>query len=498
MTELLSVLRFCGTLLLVLLVFNFVILVHEWGHFLAARWRGLKVEKFQIWMGKPIWKRTYNGVQYGLGCVPLGGFVSLPQMAPMEAIEGKTDDNSVPLPAIKPIDKIIVAFAGPLFSALLALFFACLVAYFGKPTRPFMLSTTIGHIKPDGYAAKSDLRLGDRVLKINGKPVTSFFGPSDSIQWAVASGENDSVTFEVERPGVPVPVQIIVNAPIGEGTADKEWRKQSWWTRLIGRPPFRMVGIGPAIDVRVEEVKPNSPGMLAGLQKGDEIVSLDGEKVYTITTLFTKAENGGGAPIKLGVKRGSELLNLTLTPSKPERTSPRTDKEAEEFFSKPQTGTSFSEPGDIILEKPNPFQLIYKMAASSISNLRALVTPSSVSVAHMSGPVGIMNVYYTILQNEYAFHMILFFSVMLNMGLAIFNLLPLPVLDGGHITLAVLEMIRGKAANLRILEYLQLGCVLVLLSFVSFVTLKDIGGLGKGEKAIELKFAPPASPAASP
>ena len=170
MTELLSVLRFCGTLLLVLLVFNFVILVHEWGHFLAARWRGLKVEKFQIWMGKPIWKRTYNGVQYGLGCVPLGGFVSLPQMAPMEAIEGKADDNSVPLPAIKPIDKIIVAFAGPLFSALLALFFACLVAYFGKPTRPNMLSTTIGHIKPDGYAAKSDLRLGDRVLKINGKP----------------------------------------------------------------------------------------------------------------------------------------------------------------------------------------------------------------------------------------------------------------------------------------------------------------------------------------
>ena len=77
MTELLTVLKFIGTLLVVLLIFNFVILVHEWGHFLAARWRGLKIEKFQIWMGKPIWKKTYNGVQYGLGSLPIGGFVAL-------------------------------------------------------------------------------------------------------------------------------------------------------------------------------------------------------------------------------------------------------------------------------------------------------------------------------------------------------------------------------------------------------------------------------------
>lgn len=254
MTEVLSVLRFIGIMLLVLLIFNFVILVHEWGHFLAARWRGLKVEKFQIWMGKPIWKRTYNGVQYGLGCVPIGGFVALPQMAPMEAIEGK-NDTTEKLPAIKPIDKIIVAFAGPLFSALLALAFACLVSVFGKPTHSAMLSTTIGYIKSDGYAAKSDLRLGDKIIKIDGKPITTFFGPSGSVQWAVASSEKDVLEFEVERPGEPAPRKIVVNAPIGEGVADQKWREQSWWTRLIGRPPFRMVGISPQIDYRVESLE---------------------------------------------------------------------------------------------------------------------------------------------------------------------------------------------------------------------------------------------------
>src|SRR5438270_12039344 len=101
----------------VLLLFNLLIFVHELGHFLAARWRGLKVERFAIWFGKPIWKTKINGVEYALGSIPAGGYVSLPQMAPMEAIEGKSEGASMePLPPISALDKIIVAFAGPLFS----------------------------------------------------------------------------------------------------------------------------------------------------------------------------------------------------------------------------------------------------------------------------------------------------------------------------------------------------------------------------------------------
>ena len=93
MEFLISVLRFIGILLLVIMMFNIMIVVHEWGHFLAGRWRGLYIDRFQIWFGKPIWKKKYNGVQYGLGSIPAGGFVSLPQMAPMESIEGKVDDG---------------------------------------------------------------------------------------------------------------------------------------------------------------------------------------------------------------------------------------------------------------------------------------------------------------------------------------------------------------------------------------------------------------------
>src|SRR5882724_10831202 len=115
-----SILKILLVVLEVLLLFNLLIFVHELGHFLAARWRGLKIERFAIWFGKPIWKTKINGVEYCLGSIPAGGYVSLPQMAPMELIEGKGEEPKEPLPPISALDKIIVAFAGPLFSFLLA------------------------------------------------------------------------------------------------------------------------------------------------------------------------------------------------------------------------------------------------------------------------------------------------------------------------------------------------------------------------------------------
>src|SRR5205814_9435586 len=94
-------------LLEVVILFNLLIVVHELGHFLAARWRGLFIEQFGIWFGKPIWKKKINGVLYSLGSVPAGGFVKLPQLAPMDIIEGKADLDREKLPPIPARDKII-------------------------------------------------------------------------------------------------------------------------------------------------------------------------------------------------------------------------------------------------------------------------------------------------------------------------------------------------------------------------------------------------------
>src|SRR5678815_2154689 len=128
-----STLKVILVVLEALLALNLLIFVHELGHFFAARWRKMKVERFAIWFGKPIWSTRINGVEYALGWIPAGGYVSLPQMATMEAIEGKTDEKAEQLPPVSPLDKIIVAFAGPLFSFLLALLFAVVVWQVGKP-----------------------------------------------------------------------------------------------------------------------------------------------------------------------------------------------------------------------------------------------------------------------------------------------------------------------------------------------------------------------------
>src|SRR5579859_6970815 len=128
-----SILHYILIGLEVVLIFNLIIGVHELGHFLAARWRGLKVDRFAIWFGKPIWKKKIGGVEYALGTIPAGGYVALPQMATMEAVEGKSETPAEKLPPISALDKIIVAVAGPLFSFLLAVFFAVIIWGVGKP-----------------------------------------------------------------------------------------------------------------------------------------------------------------------------------------------------------------------------------------------------------------------------------------------------------------------------------------------------------------------------
>src|SRR3954471_7534405 len=154
----LHIARVIFILIEVVVLFNLLIVVHEIGHFLAARWRGLYIEKFGIWFGKPIWKKTINGVQYSLGTLPFGGFVALPQLAPMDIIEGKADMDRAKLPPISALDKSIVAFAGPLFSFLLAVVIASLIWVVGYPVSEADTTTTIGYIMAESPALKPDLR----------------------------------------------------------------------------------------------------------------------------------------------------------------------------------------------------------------------------------------------------------------------------------------------------------------------------------------------------
>src|ERR1700726_3009706 len=185
----------------VLVIFNLLIVVHEVGHFLAARWRGLYIEKFGVWFGKPLWKKKISGVEYSLGSLPFGGFVALPQLAPMDIIEGKADIDREALPPVSALDKIIVDIAGPFFSFLLAVVFAVIVWVVGYPVSESDVTTTIGYIMPESPATKVGLQPGDNIVEVDGKPVTRFLGMNDSVSWAVVRSEGETIPIKFERDG---------------------------------------------------------------------------------------------------------------------------------------------------------------------------------------------------------------------------------------------------------------------------------------------------------
>jgi regulator of sigma E protease len=509
METLFETLHIIVLIFLVLMVFNLMIVVHEWGHFLAARWRGLKVDKFYVWFGKPIWKKTINGVEYGLGTIPMGGFVALPQMAPMEAIEGKTDSPREALPPITPLDKIIVAFAGPLFSFALAALFAVLVWVVGKPVNEIENTSVIGTVAPGMAADRAGLKPGDEILSIDGKPARTFFGQIDSVPWGVISSEGEKIDFLIRRPGEAEPMHVMVD---GEVPKDDSQKEQGWLAKIFMRPGLRKVGIGPVVPLLVDsfiEDEKQNPGKLAGLQPGDMVRKANGVPMLSPDMLAKVLADNPGKPLELEVdrpdpkdKEKKTTVKLTLTPRPPDqRPADWTLKEN----SLTTTGVIWNFVGPRVLRYPTPGEQLREAARTIYDTLSLIIGgKSEVGPSQLSGAIGIGRVYYHLLQDPEAVRRVMWFSVVLNVNLAILNMLPFPVLDGGHIVMALYEWIRRKPIHIRLLEVVQTACVALLLFFMVFVSLKDIGdlfGIGRsrddgGEKKEVLKFGTP--PAAAP
>jgi regulator of sigma E protease len=450
----------------VLVLFNLLIVVHELGHFLAARWRGLYIEKFGVWFGKPLWKKTINGVQYSLGSLPFGGFVALPQLAPMDIIEGKADLDRAKLPKISALDKIIVAFAGPLFSLLLALFFAGVVWVVGHPVGEADSTTTIGYVMPDSPAQKAGLQPGDKLLEVDGKPVRRFLGMNDSVGWNVVRSEGDKIPVKFERDGK---VQTVWVEPYKAET--RGWRRKS----------VRQLLIYPAETPLIETVEPNTPAAAAGLRKGDIIRGFDQTPIYNPVALLEYISKHPEDQIVLHVERDGKRLDVPVKP-----TLLKTDGEM-----KPRIGIRWDTTGKISISHPNPIEQVYNSVTSTLNTIGAVASPKSdVKLQHLSGPVGIGRIYYLLFQSERGWQLALWFSVILNVNLAILNMLPIPVLDGGHIVLAIIESLRRKPVNMRVLEVVQTSCAVLIIGYMLYITFFDVQDLPFVRKQLDQLESP--------
>ncbi len=562
MESIYGILKFIGICLEVLLIFNLLIVVHELGHFLAAKWRGAVIEGFGVWFGKPLWKKKINGVTYSLGSIPFGGFVKLPQLMDTN-LEGESEYHGKELPRLSAIDKIIVAAAGPIFSMLLAFCFAVIVWVVGRPTAEAEYTTTIGNVMPKSAAATAGLQPGDVITKVDGHEVSKFGGQSDdSVTWRIVRSEGEKIAIEYRRNGELKTVEVVPDRPktlwyqrrglrkigvlpkstpmIGDITPGSAAQKAGLVTNDLivgvnGKVIYDEEGIVDAaqasgsdtvtLDIHrpvgdtfqelhlpyemhgphFASVIPDSPASAVGIQKGDRVDTVNGQRVRSAEAFQDVVQKANGQVVTLGVERPLARADLNQPLTYEKKTIAVKPQVPEEGSDKPSIGVILSQDLGFAFDmfgprenrRMNPFEQIRVGVSQIVNTIGAVASKSDIGVQHMGGPVMMMRVYYMLFESKFGWQLALWFSVIINVNLALLNLLPIPPLDGSHITLGIVEMIRRKPVKGRLLEYIVTPFTLLVIGFMLFVTFFDVQDLFGGKKP-SMRFKQPVEVPAQP
>lgn len=436
---------------LIILFFGGSIFVHELGHFLVARRRGVHVERFSIGFGPKIFAwQGKDGVEYRLSWFPVGGYVALPQLADLSMIEGESRLDLEKLPPLSYATKMLVFVAGAVFNVLFAFLLACVVWFVGQPTSTELNTTKIGLVLPtitlpDGSSVPSPafeagFQPGDIVRAINGNGVANW---PDLQQTLFASGGRAAdgrpkAVFTIEREGRNLELTV--------------------YPRLAGDERVRRIGIAPAEEFFVSEVTPGSPAAKAGLQPNDQIVALDSQSVLHSSAFADHLRQNAHRPVVLTVLRAGRQVMLALPPRS------GTNGAAE-------LGLTFKSSYELVY--PDPVTQIQDNVVMTFRVLAGLLNPqSNLDVSQLSGPVGIVRIFHATAQSD--IRLVLWFTILVNVNLAIFNLLPVPVLDGGHMLFATIGRLRGRALPVSFIMTAQSVFIVLLFSLILYVSFFDV------------------------
>jgi regulator of sigma E protease len=417
------------TLAAFIFVIGVLITIHEAGHFLMARILGAPVEVFSIGFGKRLWGFERGGTDYRISLVPLGGYVRIIGLGPDESdVVGDGAEDIELLPRWK---RTLILLAGPLTNIVAAVGFVALAFVIGVEVQAYLDDPpVVGWVEPGSGADAAGIREGDLVRAVQGEPSDRW----RDLELALLTSGGGELTLTVERGGSSSEVPVILGVD-----------------HLYG---FGVSGIKPYLD-SVVRPRPGGPAAIAGIRTGDRISAVNGEPVAQYYELPILIEPHAGAGITLEVTRDGERLDFELT----------TMNEA----GKGKIGVvplfpTVVETLDVIPAIRVGFVECHRMTIQTFQVIGRLLTRKA-SIRQVSGPVGIAQISGEAARSGVEALIMLMGIISLQLG--IFNLLPIPILDGGHLTVIAVESVIRRDLPLKVKErILEVGFYLLILLMV--------------------------------
>ncbi len=445
------------TLVAFVVVLGVLILIHELGHFLMARLAGVGVERFSIGFGPVLWRIRGKETEYCLSLFPLGGYVKMmgDDENPLEG--GKTGlvDPARAFTA-KPLGvRFLIVFAGPAMNWLLAaVIFALVFMFLGRPMTPAVVGRVV-----EGAAAQAGLRPGDRVVGVEGRPIRHW----EELLQQVHEGEGRPLRLEVE--GVGGDRRQLTLTPTRGTARDLFGDERAVWE--VGARPFAPPTIG--------EVIPGYPAAEARLMRGDRILTVDGKPVVTWDELAEAIHRRPGRPTRLEVRRGGETLTVSITPSEVVDRGPD-GKETKVG----RIGISPFQTAEFVRLGPLTALWDGAVRTGEVTTLTVVglwkIVLGQIDRKNIGGPIQI-----AVSAGEQArqgLPSLAFFTAVISVNLFVLNLLPVPMLDGGHLLFFLCEAVLGRPLSVRKREVAQqVGFVLLMLLMV-YAVYNDLERIG--------------------
>ena len=425
------------TLIAFIIALGILIFIHEFGHFIVAKWSGVRVEKFSLGFGPKIFGFQRGETEYLISALPLGGYVKMTGEDPGE--DAQDDPRS--FSAKSAVSRGAIIFAGPLMNFLLPFFFMPAVFMLGITIPAYLEQPpVIGWVMPDSSGAEAGFVAGDRIVRIDEEEVETW---------------EEAYTLFHANPGRQL--EVLVAKETGMETLSIEPRPSSY----MGSGE---VGIIHPMDAIIESVVPGSAADSASLARGDRIEEVDGTKIVHFRQLAEIISAHPEETLTFVIRRGGETMRFEIAPEREEETG----EGVLGIIGREETVSRRYGLGQAIAQGSREVTETVRMIMAILGKLVTL----DLSIKALGGPIMVAHAAGEAARSGIApyLHLIAFLSL----SLAVLNLLPIPILDGGHLLFILIEMLLRRPVSLRVREVTQQVGLVFLILLMLVVSYHDI------------------------